>query len=76
MVSYTHHRSTGIERLVNHHHYNQPITLRFLAGLFGVGGGAVTVPALTLCLGVSHYQARFMSLIDGDVCMRRVEGMT
>lgn len=30
---------------------------RFLAGLFGVGGGAVTVPALTLCLGVSHYQA-------------------
>lgn len=40
-----------------HHHLHSLIhTPRFLAGLFGVGGGAVTVPALTLSLGVSHYQ--------------------
>lgn len=30
----------------------------FLAGLFGVGGGAVTIPALTMCLEMSHYQVR------------------
>uniref|UniRef100_I2CRK5 Membrane transporter protein n=2 Tax=Nannochloropsis gaditana TaxID=72520 RepID=I2CRK5_NANGC len=34
----------------------------FLAGLFGVGGGAVTIPALTMCLEMSHYQALGTSL--------------
>lgn len=59
----------GFRDGVHVHHTNQSInqpnthTLHsFLAGLFGVGGGAVTVPALTLCLGVSHYQALGTSL--------------
>ena len=34
----------------------------FLAGLFGVGGGAIVVPALTLCTDMSHYQALGTSL--------------
>ena len=34
----------------------------FLAGLFGVGGGAVVVPALTLFTDVDHYQALGTSL--------------
>lgn len=34
----------------------------FLAGLFGVGGGAVVVPALTLCTDMNHYQALGTSL--------------
>lgn len=34
----------------------------FLAGLFGVGGGAVVVPALTLFTDVNHYQALGTSL--------------
>ena len=34
----------------------------FLAGLFGVGGGAVVVPALTLCTDMTHYQALGTSL--------------
>eukprot|EP00546_Thalassionema_frauenfeldii_P020571 CAMPEP_0178904222 /NCGR_PEP_ID=MMETSP0786-20121207/5579_1 /TAXON_ID=186022 /ORGANISM="Thalassionema frauenfeldii, Strain CCMP 1798" /LENGTH=222 /DNA_ID=CAMNT_0020575653 /DNA_START=244 /DNA_END=912 /DNA_ORIENTATION=+ len=34
----------------------------FLAGLFGVGGGAVVVPALTLATDLNHYQALGTSL--------------
>ena len=34
----------------------------FLAGLFGVGGGAVVVPALTLCTDMSHYESLGTSL--------------
>lgn len=34
----------------------------FLAGLFGVGGGAIVVPALTLCTDMNHYQALGTSL--------------
>lgn len=34
----------------------------FLAGLFGVGGGAVVVPALTLFTNVDHHQALGTSL--------------
>ena len=34
----------------------------FLAGLFGVGGGAVVVPALALCTDLDHYQALGTSL--------------
>jgi uncharacterized membrane protein YfcA len=34
----------------------------FLAGLFGVGGGAIVVPALTLCTDMTHYQALGTSL--------------
>ena len=34
----------------------------FLAGLFGVGGGAVVVPALTIFTDVNHYQALGTSL--------------
>ena len=34
----------------------------FLAGLFGVGGGAVVVPALTVLTDMSHYQALGTSL--------------
>lgn len=34
----------------------------FLAGLFGVGGGAVVVPMLTLCTDLNHYQALGTSL--------------
>mmetsp|Transcript_10431 Transcript_10431/g.30261 ORF Transcript_10431/g.30261 Transcript_10431/m.30261 type:complete len:235 (+) Transcript_10431:103-807(+) len=33
----------------------------FLAGLFGVGGGAVVVPALTVATEMNHYQALGMS---------------
>ena len=35
----------------------------FLAGLFGVGGGAIVVPALTLATDLSHYQALGTSLM-------------
>lgn len=34
----------------------------FLAGLFGVGGGAIVVPALTLTTDMTHYQALGTSL--------------
>lgn len=34
----------------------------FLAGLFGVGGGAIVVPALTLATDMNHYQALGTSL--------------
>jgi len=34
----------------------------FLAGMFGVGGGAVVVPALSLFLDMNHYQALGTSL--------------
>jgi uncharacterized membrane protein YfcA len=34
----------------------------FLAGLFGVGGGAIVVPALTLGTDMNHYQALGTSL--------------
>lgn len=34
----------------------------FLAGLFGVGGGAVVVPALTVLTDMTHYQALGTSL--------------
>jgi uncharacterized membrane protein YfcA len=34
----------------------------FLAGLFGVGGGAVVVPALTVFTDMTHYQALATSL--------------
>ena len=34
----------------------------FLAGLFGVGGGAIVVPALTLATDMTHYQALGTSL--------------
>ena len=34
----------------------------FLAGLFGVGGGAVVVPALTIATDMTHYQALGTSL--------------
>ena len=34
----------------------------FLAGLFGVGGGAVVVPALTVLTNMTHYQALGTSL--------------
>lgn len=34
----------------------------FLAGLFGVGGGAVVVPALTIFTDMNHYQALGTSL--------------
>lgn len=34
----------------------------FLAGVFGVGGGVIVVPALTIALDVSHYQALGTSL--------------
>lgn len=34
----------------------------FISGLFGVGGGAVTVPALTIATDVTHYQALGTSL--------------
>lgn len=35
----------------------------FLAGLFGVGGGTVVVPALTVTTDLSHYQALSTSLL-------------
>ena len=35
----------------------------FLAGLFGVGGGAVVVPALTVVTDMSHYEALSTSLL-------------
>ena len=35
----------------------------FLAGLFGVGGGAVVVPALSVATDLSHYQALGTSLM-------------
>jgi uncharacterized protein len=34
----------------------------FLAGLFGVGGGTLVVPALTVCTDCTHYQALATSL--------------
>jgi hypothetical protein len=34
----------------------------FLAGMFGVGGGAVVVPALSLIMDMNHYQALGTSL--------------
>ena len=34
----------------------------FLAGLFGVGGGAIVVPALTIATDMNHYQALGTSL--------------
>lgn len=34
----------------------------FLAGMFGVGGGAVVVPALSLVMDMNHYQALGTSL--------------
>ena len=34
----------------------------FLAGVFGVGGGAVVVPALSLFTDMNHYQALGTSL--------------
>jgi uncharacterized protein len=34
----------------------------FLAGVFGVGGGVIVVPALTIALDVNHYQALATSL--------------
>ena len=34
----------------------------FLAGLFGVGGGAIVVPALTIATDMTHYQALATSL--------------
>lgn len=34
----------------------------FLAGVFGVGGGAIVVPALSLLTGMNHYQALGTSL--------------
>ncbi|MDQ3741253.1 MAG: sulfite exporter TauE/SafE family protein [Actinomycetota bacterium] len=34
-----------------------------LAGLFGVGGGALFVPALTIFLGLSHLEAEATSLL-------------
>jgi uncharacterized membrane protein YfcA len=34
----------------------------FLAGVFGVGGGVIVVPALTIALDVNHYQALGTSL--------------
>jgi uncharacterized protein len=34
----------------------------FLSGLFGVGGGTVVVPALTLCTDLDHHQALATSL--------------
>ena len=34
----------------------------FMAGLLGVGGGAVVVPALTLCTSMDHYTALGTSL--------------
>jgi hypothetical protein len=34
----------------------------FLAGVFGVGGGIIVVPALTVALDVNHYQALGTSL--------------
>ena len=34
----------------------------FLAGLFGVGGGAIVVPALTVATDMNHYQALGTSL--------------
>lgn len=34
----------------------------FLAGMFGVGGGAVVVPALSLFMDMNHYQALGTSL--------------
>ena len=39
------------------------LTSGFLAGLFGVGGGAIVVPALTLSTDLSHYQALGTSLM-------------
>jgi putative Ca2+/H+ antiporter (TMEM165/GDT1 family) len=57
----------------------------FLAGLFGVGGGAIVVPALTVAMDMNHYQALGTSLCamslpamigtathysKGNVCMR------
>lgn len=34
----------------------------FLSGLFGVGGGTIVVPALTLCTDLTHHQALGTSL--------------
>ncbi len=42
----------------------------FLAGMFGVGGGAVVVPALSLFMDMNHYQALGTSLCGTLVCSR------
>lgn len=39
-----------------------PYPSRFLAGLLGVGGGTVTVPALTMGLDMTHYQVGVLSV--------------
>ena len=40
----------------------------FLAGMFGVGGGAVVVPALSLFMDMNHYQALGTSLCGTFLC--------
>jgi hypothetical protein len=44
----------------------------FLAGLFGVGGGAVVVPALTVCTDMTHHQALATSL--SAMCLPAIVG--
>lgn len=44
----------------------------FLAGLFGVGGGAVVVPALTVFTDMTHYQALATSL--SAMCLPAIVG--
>ena len=39
------------------------VTAGVVAGLFGVGGGALFVPALTIFLGLSHLEAEATSLL-------------
>ena len=44
----------------------------FLAGVFGVGGGAVVVPALSLFMDMNHYQALGTSLCGTCFALRCV----
>jgi len=81
-------RKTGIERL-----YVPALIGCFsglASGLFGVGGGAIVVPALTISTDMNHYQALGTSLCamvlpamsgtfehykKGNVCMRVAPGL-